>query len=309
MNWGDKKVVIVGDSRVAELEHVIEGWRPKNPVRHTKSGMNTEALLKIDQMLDENIITDQDPICLIVLMGLHCDFTKLEVWRDTGCTIMVPNRQLDISMLVKNIKDKLIEWKGNHLYCQIIITVPYIPNFGQYNSSRLFRKLDPDQVLRKYPNHINKLFTKQMKGIIDKFFQSWNKELTPRPIALARMEYFGNPRRKQFGARVARPFQGSTRDGLHFARSTVGHFCKLIKLHHEYLNKHPGKSYQVPNKNNPSRASLENKMSQLSVQPRVQPREPRKYIQGKPQRWGNLQSLPFQRQSYNQILDREEIRE
>ncbi|RXG51171.1 hypothetical protein Avbf_06658 [Armadillidium vulgare] len=299
LNWGDKNIVVVGDSRVDDLKNAEEGWKPKNLVCYSKDGMNMEeAISKVERVLDENVINDQEPIDFIVIMVLHCDFTKLKAWKDTGCKIMIPNTQLNIPQLVTKIKDKLIEWKTSHSYCQIIITVPYIPNFGRYNSSRLCRKLDPEQVKNVYPYRISKLFIRQMRDLINEFFECWDRELTPRPLALSRIEYLNHALRKNSSINLVRAFQGSTKDGFHFVGATVGQCWKLIKIHHFYLNKYPGKTYQVPSETNPSRSSLERQINQLSVQPRIiqgeRSTDHRRHIE----RSSQSRQRPFKRRQY-----------
>lgn len=73
-----------------------------------------EALKKVYEVLNENVISDGDPVDVVVIMCLHCEMTKLKICKDTGCTIMVPNMELDIPILIATIKSKLIDWKASH---------------------------------------------------------------------------------------------------------------------------------------------------------------------------------------------------
>ncbi|KAL7637884.1 UNVERIFIED_CONTAM: hypothetical protein RMT77_011496 [Armadillidium vulgare] len=57
-------------------------------------------------------------------------------WKETGYKIILPNRNVNIPEIIGKIKE-IIEWKDTHPYCQIIITVPYVPHFGRFNTSRL----------------------------------------------------------------------------------------------------------------------------------------------------------------------------
>lgn len=267
MEWGNKNVVVIGDSRVENLQHTAEGWKPKNLKHYSTAGMNMErAIIKVDKVLEENVLSEQEPIDILIIMCLHCEFTKLTTWKDTGCKIMVPNNNLNILELIEKIKGKLVEWKRTHSYCQIIITIPFIPNFGRYNNSRLYKNLNPNRVKQvyNYAHSIN--FNRQMKILLDRFFECWSSILTPKPLALSRMEYFFNQTNPN--PRTARPFQGSTTDGLHFLGSTVGKFWKLLKVHHEYLNKNPGKSYSAVNGQPATGPSLVQQMTELSVRPR-----------------------------------------
>ncbi|KAL7640618.1 UNVERIFIED_CONTAM: hypothetical protein RMT77_008893 [Armadillidium vulgare] len=134
--WEDKNLIVVGDSRVATLEPSIPEWEPKALRRFQKLGMTTrEALKLIDRQLDENVIEYQEPVDIMIMMGLYCDFT----WKDTGCRIMIPNITVDISKLILDIS-KIIDLQETHSYCQVIVTVPYIPDFGRYNHHRLCKK-------------------------------------------------------------------------------------------------------------------------------------------------------------------------
>ncbi|KAL7645905.1 UNVERIFIED_CONTAM: hypothetical protein RMT77_002805 [Armadillidium vulgare] len=232
-----------------------------------------EALKKVDEVLDENVLNDSHPFDVIIIMCLHCELTQLKIWKDTGCNIMVPNEALDISTLITTIKSKLIEWKESHPSCQIILTVPYIPNFGRYKSCRLYRNLEPDKVKLVYPYRVSNSFMRQMKELIDRFFQAWDKQLAPRPLALSRMEYINNTFRRNIKGSTVRSFQGSTKDGLHFVGATVAKCWKLIKIHHDYLNKCPGKAYRIVDDSTPRNPSLEHRMQQLSVTPRRDRRE------------------------------------
>ncbi|KAL7638532.1 UNVERIFIED_CONTAM: hypothetical protein RMT77_011102 [Armadillidium vulgare] len=40
-------------------------------------------------------------------------------------------------------------------------------------------------------------------------------------------------------------YQGSTKDGLHFANNTIKQFWKLLKTYHDQLNKVPRKAYHI----------------------------------------------------------------
>ncbi|KAL7638531.1 UNVERIFIED_CONTAM: hypothetical protein RMT77_011101 [Armadillidium vulgare] len=71
MVWGKKQVVIVGDSRVKELEQECQGWKPVEIDRFYKLGMKTnEPLLKIEKILEENVLKDHTPIDIIVIRGI-----------------------------------------------------------------------------------------------------------------------------------------------------------------------------------------------------------------------------------------------
>ncbi|KAL7632555.1 UNVERIFIED_CONTAM: hypothetical protein RMT77_017122 [Armadillidium vulgare] len=268
MSWENKHVVVIGDSRVEDLKNTGTCWKPKNCIYHSKPGMKIEeALKKVDEVLDSNVLSEDNPIDVMIIMCLHCELTQLKNWKDTGCTIMIPNKEINISNLITNIKTKLMDWKESHPQCQIILTVPYVPNFGRYNSCRLYRKLEPDQVKIVYPYRYSNSFITQMKTLIDQFFQVWDTQLSPRPLALARMEYINNAFRRNIKRSTIQSFQGSTRDGVHFVGATVAKCWKLIKLHHDYLNKRPGKAYRIKDESTPRNVSLENRMQHLSVTP------------------------------------------
>ncbi|KAL7634045.1 UNVERIFIED_CONTAM: hypothetical protein RMT77_015370 [Armadillidium vulgare] len=226
MVWGNKQVVVFGDSRVKEFEQECQGWKPVEIDRFYKPGMKTnEALLKIDKILEENVLKDHTPIDIIVIVGLHCDFTMLRPRKDTDCKIMMPNNPI----LVDQIKNKLIEWKKTYPYCQIIITVPYIPHIGQYNNSRLYHKLPAHWVKTIYNYGHTLKFTKQMQSIIDDFFQCWTRQLSPKPLALARLENNNMFVQKLRSFRKpVEAYQGSTKDGLHFANNTIKQLWKLL---------------------------------------------------------------------------------
>ncbi|KAL7634715.1 UNVERIFIED_CONTAM: hypothetical protein RMT77_015092 [Armadillidium vulgare] len=197
MSWENRHVVVIGDSRVEDLKNTGTSWKPKNCIYHSKPGMKIEeALKKVDEVLDSNVLSEDNPIDVMIIMCLHCELTQLKNWKDTGCTIMIPNKEINISNLITNIKTKLMDWKESHPQCQIILTVPYVPNFGRYNSCRLYRKLEPDQVKIVYPYRYSNSFITQMKKLIDQFFQVWDTQLSPRPLALARMEYINNAFRR-----------------------------------------------------------------------------------------------------------------
>lgn len=175
---------------------------------------------------------------------------------------MVPNRNINIPELIEKIKEKLVEWKETHPFCQILFTIPYIPQFGRYNTSRLCRKLTTRQVEFVYPHYYSQNFTRQMKTLIDQFFYHWDQELTPRPLALSRLSTssFTNNNYQQ-------AFRGSTKDGLHFSEKTVQQFWRLVWIHREFLNKNPGKAYlkrrpenrnHVPETRNPQEINQNN---------------------------------------------------
>ncbi|KAL7632315.1 UNVERIFIED_CONTAM: hypothetical protein RMT77_017358 [Armadillidium vulgare] len=233
--------------------------------------MTTEEVLKlVDRLLDENVSEDREPVDVMILMGLHCDFTKLVTWKDTGCRIMVPNTKIDVSKLILDMKKKIIDWKEKHNYCQVIVTVPYIPDFGRYNHHRLYKKLHHRQVRKVYSVFHTQAFIKQMKKLIDEFFKCWDKELTPRPVSLTRMENLNEHQRKKLHNGGVRSFQGPTRDGLHFSEITSRKVWKLLKQHHDYLSRMPGKCYRKQNIGNPQRDRSEREITK-----RTQPQKSR----------------------------------
>ncbi|KAL7640601.1 UNVERIFIED_CONTAM: hypothetical protein RMT77_008876 [Armadillidium vulgare] len=85
MEWGNKNVVVIGDSRVEDLQYTAEGWKPKNLKRYSTAGMTMErAFTQVDEVLEENVLREHEPIDIIIIMCLHCELTKLIVWKDTG---------------------------------------------------------------------------------------------------------------------------------------------------------------------------------------------------------------------------------
>ncbi|KAL7638530.1 UNVERIFIED_CONTAM: hypothetical protein RMT77_011100 [Armadillidium vulgare] len=159
---------------------------------------------------------------------------------------MMPNLKINNRILVDQIKAKLIEWKETYPYCQKIITVPYIHNFGQYNNSRLYHKLPAHQVKTVYNYGYTLRFTKQMKSIIEDFFQCWTRELNPKPLALPRLENHNRFVQKLRSFRKpVQAYQVSTKDGLHFANNTIKQFWKVLKTYHDQLNKVPRKAYHI----------------------------------------------------------------
>lgn len=88
----NKQVVVVVDIRVEDLVVDVKRWKPVNLQHYCKPGMTTDKALG-----------------LIIMVELHCDFTQLRFWNNSGCKIMVPNTHLDIHQMVEQIKEKLFE--------------------------------------------------------------------------------------------------------------------------------------------------------------------------------------------------------
>ncbi|KAL7637432.1 UNVERIFIED_CONTAM: hypothetical protein RMT77_012160 [Armadillidium vulgare] len=75
MFWHNKRVVVVGDSRVQELDKENKR-KPKDLQKFCRPGMTIlEAIAELDRILDENVIYEREPIDATILVALHCDFT------------------------------------------------------------------------------------------------------------------------------------------------------------------------------------------------------------------------------------------
>lgn len=238
MVWEELRILVVGDSRVEALMDGNFPLRPTQVVTESIPGATTPMILeRADEILTNNFNQGNQLFDVLIIVGFHCDFTQLIDFLRIGRNIMVPNLHCDLQALMNEIKKYLQKWYQEYPYCTVLITMPFIPQFFTYNVTRLLNSINLQEIQGIYSPRYSAQFRNEMLNIINTFFALWNKQLTPKPVALARMNKSANRGIRQKNVVPMTEYNGPLRDGLHFKGKTVGYFWKILKSHFEFIQK------------------------------------------------------------------------